>query len=472
LAGFQPTAQEQLFLELLNNARANPAAYGASIGVNLSYIPPAPPLTMDPTLVEAARLHSQDMSARNYFSHYTPEGLGPYDRMVAAGYQPGGDWGESIAGGTVYPTPAAALQALITDAGEPDLGHRYHLLGYGPINNIQSQVGVGIVLGGTGFYQNYFTIDTAVIPGAPAFLTGVVYFDTNANGAYNLNEGLAGVTVTVAGTGSTTTFTSGGYTIPLNPGIYVVTASGGLLFTPVTQVVTIGTANVRLNFRIDPAAVNQLKTWIGLLYQDLLHRPAGTGEVAAWIGLLEQGASRAAVVGTLLASPEYDGQVVTQMYQQYLHRAPSAAELGGLTAVMASGTSELAIRQVLLGSAEYWNAHGGTAAGFVQGLYNDLLKRSYGTHEADAWISLVQAGNRAAVVAGLTGSAEYDTDVAAGLYHTYLRRAASAAELGAWVPYLQVTGDERSVLGPLLASDEYFAGSQTWVKPASRTKSR
>src|SRR5262245_53802771 len=32
VAGFQPTAVEQLFLERLNDARANPAAFGAAIG--------------------------------------------------------------------------------------------------------------------------------------------------------------------------------------------------------------------------------------------------------------------------------------------------------------------------------------------------------------------------------------------------------------------------------------------------------
>lgn len=41
----------------------------------------SPPLTRDPTLVEAARGHSEDMAVRDYYSHETPEGAGPGDRV-------------------------------------------------------------------------------------------------------------------------------------------------------------------------------------------------------------------------------------------------------------------------------------------------------------------------------------------------------------------------------------------------------
>ena len=38
----------------------------------------------DEKLREAARLHAKDMLERGYFSHYTPEGISPFDRMEAA----------------------------------------------------------------------------------------------------------------------------------------------------------------------------------------------------------------------------------------------------------------------------------------------------------------------------------------------------------------------------------------------------
>ena len=55
------------------------------------------PLHVDDRLVAAAQGHSADMAARDYFSHASPEGLGPGDRTAAQGYP---QWsGENIAMG-------------------------------------------------------------------------------------------------------------------------------------------------------------------------------------------------------------------------------------------------------------------------------------------------------------------------------------------------------------------------------------
>jgi uncharacterized protein YkwD len=47
---------------------------------------PCPPVTVDPRLTAAAQGHSDDMAARNYFSHTTPEGVTFDQRIKAAGY--------------------------------------------------------------------------------------------------------------------------------------------------------------------------------------------------------------------------------------------------------------------------------------------------------------------------------------------------------------------------------------------------
>jgi uncharacterized protein YkwD len=84
---------EQELLVLVNEERAAGADCG-SAGV----MPPAPPLTMDPALQCAARMHSRDMFLRDFFDHTNPDGDGPVPRMEAAGYE-GNGWGENIAGG-------------------------------------------------------------------------------------------------------------------------------------------------------------------------------------------------------------------------------------------------------------------------------------------------------------------------------------------------------------------------------------
>jgi uncharacterized protein YkwD len=245
LSGYWPTSLEQEFLERLNDARANPWAYGVSIGVDLSTVAPSPPLAYNVLLEQSARDHSQDMDNRNYFGHNTPEGIDPPTRIRATGFV-WTSWGESIAGG--YPTPETALAGLIADRGVPTLDHRRQLLAIDPLYRPQNQVGVGIVQGGPGYYGTYYTIDTASSPDTRPILTGVVYQDANHNGLYDAGEGLGNVTIGVNGIGSTATGPSGGYSLPVAPGTYTVTASGGGLTVPLTRTVTVGTGNYRLNF--------------------------------------------------------------------------------------------------------------------------------------------------------------------------------------------------------------------------------
>lgn len=87
-------------------------------------------LDMDDRLRSAARGHSQDMAARDYFSHTTPEGASPSDRARAAGW-PGGA-GENIAMG--YRSPEAVMDGWMNSDG-----HRANLL-----NCRYTDIGVGV----------------------------------------------------------------------------------------------------------------------------------------------------------------------------------------------------------------------------------------------------------------------------------------------------------------------------------------
>lgn len=85
-------ALEAEIVVIVNRYRAE----GANCGGD--EMPPAGPLTMDPNLQCAARMHTMDMAERNFFDHDNPDGDGPDDRMEAAGYD-GRGWGENIAAG-------------------------------------------------------------------------------------------------------------------------------------------------------------------------------------------------------------------------------------------------------------------------------------------------------------------------------------------------------------------------------------
>jgi hypothetical protein len=269
LSGFSPTDVEQLYLELLDDARFNPAAYGTSLGIDLSGVAPAQPLAMNPLLVESARLHSQDMIAQNYFDHFTPQGVGPGARIAATGFGANG-WAESIETNTNASQPGGnfasnygasdagiSLAHLIVDQGVPDLGHRIMLLDIEGSDVDMRQVGIGIASDeSSGSYFNFrqtdTTIDLAATTDTRPYLTGVVFKDTAGDGKYEPGEGLAGVTITVASVGSTQTMDAGGYAIQLAPGTYTVTASGGGLPAPIARTVVLGNDNVRLNFDANP----------------------------------------------------------------------------------------------------------------------------------------------------------------------------------------------------------------------------
>jgi uncharacterized protein YkwD len=103
------TAFEDQVLELTNRARSKSGCCGQS-----DCFPAAGALTLDPALRRSARAHAADMAARNYFSHDTPEGLTPFDRMREAGFR-GCALGENIAAG--QPTPEVVVDSWLQSPG-------------------------------------------------------------------------------------------------------------------------------------------------------------------------------------------------------------------------------------------------------------------------------------------------------------------------------------------------------------------
>ncbi len=90
-----------------------------------------PALSLNPRLNSAADAHSEDMVARGFFSHRSPEGQVAGDRIRAAGYSPLG-WGENIARG--HATASAAVNSwtgnpedmsLIANCSYTELGVGY-----------------------------------------------------------------------------------------------------------------------------------------------------------------------------------------------------------------------------------------------------------------------------------------------------------------------------------------------------------
>lgn len=98
-----------------------------------------PALALNGQLNVAADNHSEDMAARNYFDHSSPEGEGPGARIADAGYQ-GRGWGENIAVG--YGSAASVVEGWMNSPG-----HRANILNCG-----YNELGVGYAQGASNGY--------------------------------------------------------------------------------------------------------------------------------------------------------------------------------------------------------------------------------------------------------------------------------------------------------------------------------
>ncbi|NBD37289.1 MAG: hypothetical protein GVY10_01815 [Verrucomicrobia bacterium] len=286
----QPTPEEQLFVELINRARADAVAEAQrlkntddpdvlraihQLGVDLDEMinqfatleQTVPPLAINSQLTQMARLHSEDMLA-NVFQGHVSSGNPP------APFSPGDTIGER-ATAVGYPWTrlrenvfAYSFSVWFGHAGfqidwgdeekDPDgvefgmqvpPGHRETI--HSP--NVR-EIGVGVVLGtnsngGDPVGPMLVTQDFGTQGGDTPFITGVAYLDVDGDHFYDMGEGLGGIEVQVNGaTQYAITASSGGYAVPVpGNGSYDLTFSGPN-FTSFMETVTVSdNENVKLD---------------------------------------------------------------------------------------------------------------------------------------------------------------------------------------------------------------------------------
>ncbi len=98
---------KRAMLDRVNSIRAAGCTCGTVV-----YPPVQPLTTINIPLSEAAFAHAQDMYLHNYFSHVSPQGISPEERVTTAGYE-GNFLAETIAAGctTVNEAVNAWLQS-------------------------------------------------------------------------------------------------------------------------------------------------------------------------------------------------------------------------------------------------------------------------------------------------------------------------------------------------------------------------
>ena len=270
--GAGPTDQQQYVLQLINEARTNPAEAAQQVsnnitpevsatlqyyGVNLqsalqtiSSATPQPPVAWNADLANAAQGQSQYMADNQIQSHTGANGSTPQQRITAAGYT---NISSSAENAYAYSTsPEEAMQAFLIDWGVPSDGHRINIQqpGVAP-QNAYTDAGVGIVQtnpNNPAFGPMVITQDFAKSTNSQPQLVGAAYNDTSATGFYQPGDGQGGVQIDAVNlqTGqvlSTQTWDSGGYELALPAGQYRIIASQN---DTVFQTVNVTVTNVNI----------------------------------------------------------------------------------------------------------------------------------------------------------------------------------------------------------------------------------
>lgn len=260
MSGFSWTAHEVYLSELVNRARANPAAEGQLLGIDLTAgltqqellrLVPSEPLALNEFLTQSSRAHALDMAERDFFDHVNPDGLDPTDRAQAMGYT--GTAGENIAAGYVDVDEAHA-------AWLDSLGHRKNVLSLHATFDDEfhyDEFGPGMAFTNIGpFYDYYAQLFGVQAPPERQFLLGVVYNDANQNNFYTIGEGMANVRIDVSSllepwtiVGTYTTDSAGNYQIPMASGAYIVRFTNTLTNEEKVSYVSVGDTNVKVDAR-------------------------------------------------------------------------------------------------------------------------------------------------------------------------------------------------------------------------------
>jgi hypothetical protein len=163
------------------------------------------------------------------------------------------------------------------------------------------------------------------------------------------------------------------------------------------------------------------------------------------------------VANALTHSAEYYSDIVTAVYQNYLGRSPQASEVAAWVGLMQQGLSDERLEAGFIGSPEYIANHGGPGAGWVKGMYQNLLGRTPLQSEVNAWVRALEAGASPTQIAyDFAASAEREGQRITADYQKYLGRAPSPTEVRSWVSAFESGYSNENVIAGFVGSPEYF----------------
>jgi hypothetical protein len=198
--------------------------------------------------------------------------------------------------------------------------------------------------------------------------------------------------------------------------------------------------------------------FVSAAYRDILGRSADLAGLTSWRNELDQGSlSRFQFASDLTHSFEYFSDIVTTAYRTYLGRAPDTTGLSAWVAGVQNGLTDEQLEAKFISSPEYIANHGGPGAGWVKGMYVDLLQRTPSDGEVQGWVNALNRGvTPEAVAYGFAASAEREGIRVRNDYFAYLGRTAGQAEVDSWVNAFTHGLTNEDLVAGFIASDEYF----------------
>src|SRR5262249_54067887 len=125
-----------------------------------------------------------------------------------------------------------------------------------------------------------------------------------------------------------------------------------------------------------------------------------------------------------------------------------------------NGLTDEQLEAAFIGSAEYIQNHGGAGAGWIRGMYIDLLGRTPVQSEVDFWVAALQAGQREVAIAyGFAACDEREGIRVRADYGRYLGRQAIQPEVDFWVRVFHAgVKTNEGLVAEFVGSVEYFQG--------------
>jgi hypothetical protein len=213
----------------------------------------------------------------------------------------------------------------------------------------------------------------------------------------------------------------------------------------------------------------EIAAYLDTVYSDLFGRPVDPSGETTWTAALRSGTPRRAVADAITGSDEFRTGLITDAYTSFLGRMPDAAGTAYWLQRMREGLTIQQMEAGFLSSPEYWAAHGSIEILYVYGLYADVLGREPSQGDASFWARAISiCGARPGWNPGwscipresvalqfLLSTERLATDLEAD-YQWLLGRSLDPSGSATWVHQLQSGVRYETVVGSIIASDEYW----------------